>query len=321
LTIIVRVAGAPALIDDPANIGSDTTGVSVSIIIPAFNAAAMIGETLRSVQACTGLAEIGAIFVCDDASSDDTAAEAMRTWSGPQNLTIVRNPSNLGERRTLNAAIERLRGNFEWVFILHADDVVKENWIKLYLDRMGRAGPKVASICSSYDCWYPKANRIDPGEDDLSRDLEVIRGGRESVLGTLKSGCWWHISGCVIRVEHFLEIGGFRPHLPQLGDFEWLLRCLKLGYDIEYIPRTTMRYRMHPASVSSTSFRRGQDLIERLEILGTYCNEGYLSKQGLRAVRMRIVTTALKRMLKELAAGRIQGSRALWSVCWRALST
>ena len=54
--------------------------------------------------------------------------------------------------------------------------------------------------------------------------------------------------------------------MPQLGDFEWLLRCLKLGYNVEYIPRTTMLYRMHSASVSSNSFRRGQDLLEQLEL-------------------------------------------------------
>jgi glycosyltransferase involved in cell wall biosynthesis len=309
------------LTDRRANIRYENDGVSASIVIPAFNAASMIGETLRSVQACTGLAKVGKVFVCDDASSDDTVAEAMRAWSGPQKLTIVRNPSNLGERRTLNGAIERLRGNSEWVFILHSDDVVKENWIEFYLDRMRAAGPKVASICSSYDCWYPNANRIEHGEDDFSRDLEIIRGGRESVLGTLKSGCWWHISGCAIRVEPFLEIGGFRPHMPQLGDFEWLLRCLKLGYDIEYIPRTTMRYRIHPSSVSSISFKRGQDLIERLEIFATYCKEGYLSKKKYRAVRVRVIITALKRILKQLASGRIRGNEGLWSACRHALSS
>jgi glycosyltransferase involved in cell wall biosynthesis len=321
MAIVAHLKVTPALNDDRAITGVDDARLSTAIIIPAFNAAVTIGETLRSVQACPGLAKVGAIFVCDDASSDATAAEAMRAWSGSPKLTFWRNASNLGERSTVNAAFERLRGNFEWAFILHADDVVKENWIELYLDRVRGAGPKVASICSSYDCWYPKANRIDPGEDDSSRDLEIIRGGRESVLGTLKSGCWWHISGCAIRVEHFLQIGGFQPHMPQLGDFEWLLRCLKLGFDIEYIPRTTMRYRMHPSSVSSISFRRGQDLIERLEIFGTYCNEGYLPKQGFRAVRMRIAITALKRMLKQLAGGRIRGSKGLGSVCWRALSS
>ena len=43
-----------------------------------------------------------------------------------------------------------------------------------------------------------------------------------------------------------------------------------MGYDIEYIPRTTMLYRMHSTSVSSNSLRRGQDLIEQLEIFETY---------------------------------------------------
>ena len=96
--------------------------------------------------------------------------------------------------------------------------------------------------------------------------------------------------------------------MPQLGDFEWLLRCLKLGYDIEYIPRTTMLYRMHSASVSSNSFRRGQDLIERLELFGSYCHEGYLTTREFRAVRMQVVYTALKRIVKQLAAGKLQDS-------------
>ena len=104
-----------------------------------------------------------------------------------------------------------------------------------------------------------------------------------------------------------------------MGDFEWLLRCLKLGYDIEYIPRTTMLYRMHSATVSSNSFRRGQDLIERLEIFGSYCDEGYLTKREFRAVRMRVVYTALKRIVKQLSAGKLQDSGNLLSVCWRAL--
>ena len=104
-----------------------------------------------------------------------------------------------------------------------------------------------------------------------------------------------------------------------MGDFEWLLRCLKLGYDIEYIPRTTMLYRMHSSSVSSNSFRRGQDLIERLELFGSYRQEGYLTTREFRAVRMRVAYTALKRVVQQLAVGKLQDGGKLASVCWRAL--
>jgi GT2 family glycosyltransferase len=293
--------------------------MSVAIVIPAFNASATIVETLRAVQACPELPKLGGVFVCDDASTDNTPKIAAGAWVSIPNLTILQNKQRLGERSTVNAAFERLRKEYEWILILHADDVVKENWLNLYLQRIEAAEPRVASICSSYDCWDPEAKIIESGEDDFSRDLETIRGARESVLGTLKAGCWWHISGCAIRVDRFFEIGEFRPHMPQLGDYEWLLRCLKLGYDIEYIPRTTMLYRTHPASVSSSSFRRGQDLIERLELFGAYCDEGYLTKRQVRAVRMQIIYTALKRIAKQLSARQLEDSRNLLSVCRRAL--
>ena len=120
------------------------------------------------------------------------------------------------------------------------------------------------------------------------------------------------MSSGFLRLAHF-------GHMPQLGDFEWLLRCLKLSYDIEYIPRTTMLYRQHSASVSSNSFARGQDLVDRLEIFGIYCDEGYLTKRELRAVRMRTAYTALKRIVKKLAGGKLQDGGKLLSVCGRAL--
>jgi glycosyltransferase involved in cell wall biosynthesis len=299
--------------------GSDNARVSAAIVIPAFNAAATIIETLRAVQACPGVAKLGGVFLCDDASTDNTPKLAVNTWIGMPKLTILQNEQRLGERSTVNAAFEQLRKQYEWIFILHADDVVKKNWLDLYFQRIKAAEPRVASICSSYDVWYPKANRIEPGENDFSRKLEVIRGGRESVLDSLKAGCWWHISGCAIHVERFFEIGRFRPHMPQLGDFEWMLRCLKLGYDVEYIPRTTMLYRMHSESVSANSFKRGQELIERLELFRAYYRDSYLTEGELRAVRIGVFSTALKRIVKQLVAGKPQDSRNLLSVCWHAL--
>jgi glycosyltransferase involved in cell wall biosynthesis len=297
----------------------ENSPISAAIVIPAFNAAATIVETLHAVQSCPGVAKLGGVFVCDDASTDNTPKVAADAWISTPKLTILRNGQRLGERRTVNTAFEQLRKDFEWIFILHADDVVKENWLGLYFQRINAAEPRVASICSSYDVWFPEIQRIEPGEDDYSRDLEIIRGGRKSVRDSLKAGCWWHISGCAIHVERFFEIGGFRPHMPQLGDFEWLLRCLKLGYDVEYIPRTTMLYRMHSASVSSNSFKRGQDLVERLELFEIYHHESFLTEEEIRAVQLGVVSTALKRLAKQLATGKLQDSGSLLSVSWRAL--
>src|SRR5262249_43975374 len=154
------------------NLWSENTRVNAAIVIPAFNAATTIVETLRAVQACPGVAKLGGVFLCDDSSTDNTPKLAADAWISLPTLTILQNEQQLGERRTVNAAFDRLREHYEWIFILHADDVVKENWLDLYFQRIEAAGPRVASICSSYDCWYPEAKRIEPGEDDLNRDLE-----------------------------------------------------------------------------------------------------------------------------------------------------
>lgn len=290
-----------------------------AIIIPAYNAAVTIAETLRSVAACHGIDEIDQIFVCDDASTDNTANCARDAWIGPPELTVVSNEKNLGERRTVNVTIERIKDAYEWIFLPHADDVVKKNWIELYLPRIDGADSRVASICSSYDCWYQDIDKISLGSDDYSRDVELIKGSFESVAGTLKAGCWWHISGCAIQVSSFLEIGGFHPDMPQLGDLEWLLRCLKKEYDILYIPRTTMLYRMHSGSVSSNSFRSGQDLAERLDIYGKYLHDGYLGAREYRKIRVRAVYDAIKRIIKQTVSGNFGSIPKLLRVCHRAM--
>jgi glycosyltransferase involved in cell wall biosynthesis len=290
-----------------------------AVVIPAYNAAATIVETLRSVRACRGIDEIDHIFVCDDASTDDTIARAREAWDGPPELAILRNERNLGERCTVNAAFDRVKETYEWIFLLHADDVVKENWIELYLPRMRDADPRVASICSSYDCWYADTGRIESGEDDLSREVEIIRGSSETVVSTLNAGCWWHISGCAIRVASFIAIGGFRPHMSQLGDFDWLLRCLKSKFDIVYIPRTTMLYRMHAKSASSNSFKIGQDLTERLEIFAQYFSEGYIEKHEYRKICSLVGFDAAKRIVKHGMLGNFSQIPKLLRVFRRAI--
>lgn len=286
-----------------------------AIVIPAFNAASTIGATLKSVQRCREIHAVDGIFVCDDASTDRTVDCALKHWVDGPPLTLLKNERNLGERATVNRLLRQLDTGYQWAFILHADDVVKENWLQSYLYRMKITGLNVASICSSYDCWYPESNAIVAGEDDFSRDLEIIRSSREAVRGTLERGCWWHISGCAVRVQHFFEIGAFRIDLPQLGDYEWLLRCLKTGYDIEYIPRTTMLYRIHGTSVSSMSFKRGQDLRERLDIFDQYFREGYLTPWEWRMARIRIGYLALRRTGKRLVSNEFDTAWQLVSVC------
>ena len=120
---------------DATEFRSENARVSAAIVIPAFNAAATIVETLRAVQACPGVGKLGGVFICDDASTDNTHKLAADAWISAPRLKILQNERRLGERSTVNAAFERLRKDYEWIFILHADDVVKANWLDLYFPR------------------------------------------------------------------------------------------------------------------------------------------------------------------------------------------
>ena len=103
--------------------------------------------------------------------------------------------SNAGERTTTNSGFARLPADIEWAFILHADDVVKPNWISLYWNEMIGCADDIATICSSYDIWDPECDQIHAGEEFPDKPSVLVKGTRAAVLNTLNRGCWWHISG------------------------------------------------------------------------------------------------------------------------------
>jgi glycosyltransferase involved in cell wall biosynthesis len=289
----------------------------VVIAVPAFNEAATIGETLDALQENDALGKVAFVVLLNDFSSDDTAAVAQKHWRCKVPFEIWENHENVGERRTTNRAMKRLVDVADWTFILHADDLVKPNWISLYLGEIEKVPSTVASICSSYDVWWPSSNEITLGEEFPDQTAVHVPGEREHVLGTLDKGCWWHLSGCGLRNEAFIAIGGFKPDMPQLGDWEWLLRCLASGYGIWYLPRSTMLYRQHSKSISSRSFREGRDLGERICILQTLRNQGFLSESEYASRVRHLIGVMARRTTIRAVRGDAYGFRRHASVLFQ----
>ncbi len=100
----------------------NTAGGTVSVIIPAHNAATFLTETLDAVLACTlpGLE----VVVVDDGSTDGTAALAQQRAAGDARLRVIVQ-SNRGVCCARNRAIAEARGTF--ILPVDADDLI-EPW-------------------------------------------------------------------------------------------------------------------------------------------------------------------------------------------------
>jgi GT2 family glycosyltransferase len=281
---------------------------NVVLLIPAYNSAETIESTLRSILAQgDALRRLTAVYLADNCSTDDTVAVAQAAWNGPIRLGVLSSDRNVGQHNNVNRAFAALGAQAEWLLLLHADDEVKPDWLAMMLAEIDSAGGEVASVCCSWDWWFPSGNVL-PGEDDPSRPTQLIVGGPESVRSTLLRGCWWLISGCAIRVSAFEDVGAFDQELMQVGDWDWLLRALSQGWSIKYIPRTLVRYRQHPRSISSASLQMDRDVAESLRVVRRYTD--MLSRWDLLRFHVWRAGYLTRRMLHAAARLRVRRSLA-----------
>jgi len=280
--------------------------MNAAILIPAYNATATLKETLDSIanQTRDGLAKISRVVVADDGSSDSTASLAERSWrmESPR-IEVWRAEKNQGERKTCNDAFKRLENEGTvWCYVLHADDVAKPHWLASISAIAEASTTRLTSVCSSWDNWYADGTII-PGEDDPGRAVEFIEGKSENAGNTLRLGCWWHFSGCAMHLPRFFEAGAFDEMMPQLGDLEWVIRCLLSGHEIAYLPRTLIKYRAHAGSVSSASFRMNRDFSESRRIYDRFRGDQRLAVALRQFLKIR-ARHSLRRCLGHAARGR-----------------
>lgn len=97
----------------------------VSVIMPSWNTASLIGESIRSVLAQTY--ENWELIIVDDCSTDDTDAVVASFSDG--RIRYFKNENNLGAAFTRNRALREARG--EWIAFLDSDDL----WMPEKLER------------------------------------------------------------------------------------------------------------------------------------------------------------------------------------------
>jgi glycosyltransferase involved in cell wall biosynthesis len=229
------------------NVSQAEAQATVSVIIPAYNSAQYISETLNSVFSQT-YPKIEAIVIND--GSPDTAAFEQVIRPFFERIVYIRQP-NQGPSAARNAGILRARG--EYIAFLDSDD----SWLPEYLEFQ----MKLLKQNPSPDLVYTDGLIIGDTPFAGKRVMEICpSNGTATFESLLVEKCQVPTSGTAARKRVLIEAGLFDENFWRAEDYDLWLRVAHRGARIAYQRRVLWRSRVHSGSLSShiTAMRAGE---------------------------------------------------------------
>ena len=269
-----------------------------SIVVPCFNAAATVRETLDSALGQGAGVQVIAV---DDGSRDATL-QVLRAYGSA--IQVLSGP-NRGVSAARNRGLEQARG--DWVVFLDADDVLEPGALAALHEAAMRADADVAlsgwtELVQAADGeWRRGVTRfVDMAAIETDAQLVFAR----EVLPP---------PGAILyRRRLAQEVGGFRPDLPVVQDVRFLFDCARRGARFVGIDRVGALYRVVPTSVSRRSVRAFWTDVVRstADIEGCWRSDDALTP-ARRAALEDIYNNAVKQLCREGDPGYVQALEAL----------
>lgn len=243
-------------------------GELVSIITPAYKAAKVIGETIRSVQAQTW--SEWEMLITEDCGPDDTR-EVVREYAREDSrITLIEPAANGGPAVARNHSLDAARGR--WIAFLDSDD----RWLPAKLERQlafhkAHPGAKIS---------YTGYRRTDAEGSALGHYVSVPpRLDYRGVLGNTA------ITTSTVIVDS-KATGPFRMKRTYYDDFACWLELLRTGGYAAGLDEDLTRYRVLAASVSrdkGNSARQVWNTYREVEGLGLLPSAWYFAQYAARA--------------------------------------
>jgi len=224
-------------------------------MIPVYNCADYLEETLQSVLMQDLGEELMQIKVVDDASTDMDVQELVARI-GKGRVEYFRQPENLGSLRTFETCINHARGHI--VHLLHGDDRIiagfytKMTALHERYPQIGAAFSRYASISEKGDkLWLPK---ILDEEGVLDNWLMRIAQDQQ-----IQYACM------TVRREVYEKLGSF--YGTSYGeDWEMWVRIARY-YPVAYTPEVLADYRIRAHSITWEKKRDSQLIPDLLNVL------------------------------------------------------
>jgi hypothetical protein len=245
------------------------------VLIPAYQAADVVGDALRSLVAQTEPPV--QVLVVDDGSTDDLKG-ALQPFADRVRLVRV---AHLGLPAARNVGLQHAVGDF--VAFLDADDAFEPEFLAA-LGSLSAARPDL---------------------DVLTTDATFVVDGRDA--GTFAAANPFPISDqrlavltrcfittkSAVRRSRLAEIGGFDARLTHGEDWDCWIRLVLAGARVGMVDAPLSRYRLHDGQLSA---RRAASLQGRYEVMA-----GLLDRDDLTEGERRAVSDELGRLRLRVA--------------------
>lgn len=241
----------------------DSAAPSITLVIPTYNRANLIAETIDSALAQT--VPFLEIIVVDDGSSDNTST-VLAPYAGRVQMITV---ANGGVQRARNIGVAAARGEF--VVLCDSDDLLAPTYLATMREWLAQHA-ECDSVYSNFVTF-----------DETGVNADKFSGAPANFFsGAQRSGAFWHAipdlyartlayqpmfpSGSLIRRNVYTAIGGYDPQFNGVGaeDYEFTLRLIDRA-EVSLCVTPLVKVRKHANNDSNDNVRQERGCVQILE--------------------------------------------------------
>jgi len=205
--------------------GDQHSRPTVSVVIPTYNRADILGRAIRSVLGQTF--EDFEVLIVDDASADHTD-EVVRGFSDAR-IRFLRQSENAGVGAARNRGMREAAG--QYVALLDSDDAWLPQKLERQVDRLASAPDRVALV-------YTGIVRVqEDGTEVATRPIDRGNVWARMLRRNVIDGT----STVLFRRSVIDRIGFFDEGMPAIEDYDYWVRLTR-EYEVDVVPEPLVRY-------------------------------------------------------------------------------
>jgi glycosyltransferase involved in cell wall biosynthesis/peptidoglycan/xylan/chitin deacetylase (PgdA/CDA1 family) len=215
--------------------------MTISIIIPAYNAEETIAQTIESVL--TQTYQKWEAIIVNDGSSDSTLSVVSKFVLQDSRIQVINLP-NRGVSIARNVGISLAK--HDWLLFLDADDWIGTEHLERMTNKLGKDESLDAVVCG----WVAVASNGKMGEKKYAST-------HPDMFPLLACYPAFAIHTCIFRKSFISVVGEFNPALSVCEDWDLWQRIARAGAHFGILHETYAYYRLKSNSLS----KNGEDFL------------------------------------------------------------